>query len=50
MHFYPPTENPCVMMRENVKTECCEYIDVYQDDLFIASPTPEAIVNTPETK
>ena len=46
MGFYPPTENPCVMMRENLKTKCCEYIVVYQDDLYIASPTPEAILNT----
>ena len=34
----------------NLKTKCCEYIAVYQDDLYIASPTPEAIVNTPENK
>ena len=50
MGFYPPTENPCVMVRENIKTKCCEYIAVYQDDLYIASPTPEPIVNTLETK
>ena len=42
MGFYPPTENPCVMMRENLKTKCFEYIVVYQDDLYIASLTPEA--------
>ena len=50
MGFYPPTENPCVMMRENLKTKCCEYIAVYQDDLYIASPTSEAILNTLENK
>ena len=38
------------MMRKNLKTKCCEYIALYQDDLYIASPTPEAIVNTLETK
>ena len=38
------------MMRENLKTKCCEYIAVYQDDLYIASPRPEAIVNTLENK
>ena len=45
MCFYPTTENPCLMMRENFKTKCCEYIVVYQDDLYIASPTPEDILN-----
>ena len=50
MGFYPPTDNPCVMMRENLKAKCCEYIAVYQDDLYIASPTPEAILNTLENK
>ena len=38
------------MMRKNLKTKCCEYIALYQDDLYIASRTPEAIVNTLETK
>ena len=26
MGFYTPTENPCAMMRENIKTKSCEYI------------------------
>ena len=39
-----------VMMRENLETKCCEYIAVYQGDLYIASPTPEDIVHTLETK
>ena len=39
MCFYPPAENPCVVMR------CYEYIVIYQDDLYIASPTPEDILN-----
>ena len=34
------------MMRENLKTKCCEYIAVYVEDLYIASQTPEDIVNT----
>ena len=38
------------MMRENLKTKCCEYTAVYQDDLYIASPTPEEILNTLENK
>ena len=50
MGFYPPTDNPCVLMRENFKAKCCEYIGVYQDDLYIASPTPEAILNTLQDK
>ena len=50
MGFYHPTENPFVIMRENVKTKCCEYIAVYQNDLYIASPIPDAILNTLENK
>ena len=46
MGFCPPTENPCVMMAENLKTKCCGYIVVYQDDLYIASTTPETILKT----
>ena len=39
------------MMRENLKTKCCEYIAVYQDDHYIfVSLAPEAIVNTLENK
>ena len=34
------------MMREDLKTKCWEYIAVYQDDLYISSPTPDDIVNT----
>ena len=26
MGFYPPTENTCVMVRENLKTQSSEYI------------------------
>ena len=26
LNFYPPTENPCVMIKENFKTKCSEYI------------------------
>ena len=39
-----------VMMRDNLKTKCSDYIVVYQDDLYIASPTPEAILNTLQNK
>ena len=37
MGFYSPTENPNVMMRENIKTKSCEYIVICQDELYIAS-------------
>ena len=36
MGFYPPTENPCVMIRENLITKSSEYRVIYQDDLYIA--------------
>ena len=32
------------------QNKCCEYIAVYQYDLYTVSPTPEAIVNTLENK
>ena len=40
MGFYPPAENPNVMMRENLKTTRSEYIIIYHDELYIASTTP----------
>ena len=45
MGFYPPTENPNVMMRENHKKKSSEYIFICQDDLYIASTTPEEILH-----
>ena len=45
MGFYVTTENPNVMMRENHKTKSTEYIFICQDDLYIASTTPEEISN-----
>ena len=45
MGFYVTTENPNVMMRENHKTKSSEYIFICQDDLYIASTTPEEILN-----
>ena len=39
------TENPNVRMRENHKTKSSEYIFICQDDLYIASTTPEEIFN-----
>ena len=49
MGFYLPTENPCVMMRENVKTRSCEYIVIYQDELqyFTDHCTPHIILPPP---
>ena len=45
MGFYVTTENPNVMMRENHRTKSSEYIFMCQDDLYIASTTPEEILN-----
>ena len=39
MGFYRTTENPCVMMRINHKTQSCECIIIHQDELYIASST-----------
>ena len=50
MGFHPTKANPCVMMRENLKIKHCEYLDVYLDDLYIASPKPQDIVNTLKPK
>ena len=44
MGFYPPTENPYVMMRENLKTKSSEYIVIYQDGLYLASTTAEDVL------
>ena len=38
------------MMRENLKPSYCEYIAVYLDDLYIASPKPKDVVNTFQIK
>ena len=39
MGFYHTTENLCVKMRVNHKTESCEYIIFHEDELYIASST-----------
>ena len=43
MGFYHTTENPCVMMRVNHKTQSCECIIIHQDELSIASSTLKEI-------
>ena len=45
MGFYSPTDNPNVMMRENHNTQSCEYIIIYQDELYIVLATPEEILH-----
>ena len=45
MGFYVTTENPNVMMKENNSTQSYEYIIICQDRLYIASTTPEEILN-----
>ena len=44
MVFYATTENPNVMMRENHKTQSCEYIIICQDGLYIVATIPEEIL------
>ena len=36
--------------KKNLKTQCSEYMVIYQDDLYIASPTPEVILNILQDK
>ena len=50
MGFYPPPENPNVMMRENHKTKSSEYMFICQDDLYIASTTSEQILHMLQDK
>ena len=45
MGFYPTTENPCVMMRENDKTKSCECTIIHLDELYIAPTTLEEILH-----
>ena len=45
MGFYPTTENPSAMMRENHKTKSSEYIVKCQDELYIVSTTPEEFLH-----
>ena len=45
MGFYVTTENPNLMMRDNHKTQSCEYIIICQDGLYIASTEPEVILH-----
>ena len=35
MGFHTTKANPCAMMRENLKPNCCKYIIVYVNDLYI---------------
>ena len=48
--FYHTTENPCVMMRVNHKTESCECIIIHQDELYIASSTLQEILHIVKDK
>ena len=50
MHFYPRTENPCVMMRENHIIKSGEYIIIYQNELYIASTTLEEVLHIVQSK
>ena len=50
MGFYHTTENPCVMMRVNHKTQSCECIIIHQDELYIASSTLQEILHIVKEK
>ena len=50
MGFYHTTENPCVMMRVNHKTQSCECIIIHQEELYIASSTLEEILHIVKEK
>ena len=50
MGFYPTTENPCVMMRVNQKTESCECIIIHQAELYFASNTLQEILHIVKDK
>ena len=48
--FYVTTENPNVMMREITRQNLLNIIFVCQDDLYIASTTPQEILNVLKDK
>ena len=50
MGFYHTTENPCVMVRANHKTESCECIIIHEDELYIASSTLQEILHIVKEK
>ena len=50
MGFYHSTENPCVMMRINHKTQSCECIIIHQDELYIALSTLQEILHIVKDK
>ena len=50
MGFYHTTENPCVMMRVNHKTQSCECIIIHLDELYIASSTLQEILHIVKDK
>ena len=50
MGFYPTTENPCVLMRENHKTKSCECIIIHQDELYIVLNTLQEILHIVKEK
>ena len=50
MGFYPTTQNPCVMMQVNHITISCEYIIIYNDELYIALNTFEETIHIVKDK
>ena len=45
MGFHNTTENPCVMVRVNHKTNSCECIIIHQDELYTTSSTLQEILH-----
>ena len=50
MGFCHTTENPCVMMRAKHNTKSRECIIIHQDELYIASSTPQEILHIVKEK
>ena len=50
MGFYHTTENPCVMVRVNHKTQSCECIILHQDELYIETSTLQEILHIVKEK
>ena len=44
MGFHPTKANPYVMMRENLKRKCCEYIAVYVNDCILLHKAPKSLL------
>ena len=46
MGFTPSKADPCIWMRVKQKLKCYEYVATYVDDLCVAAPNPDKIIQT----